>query len=206
MRVEFPTGNGDGSSRLGDTEEDPMQHPRKTAIPPNLDGIPSRRDLLRSLASLGLGFGIVGRAEPGAARKRRHKHKKKKRKIRKNLFGCVDVGRACENAGQCCSGICAGKQGKKTCQVHNQGACQAGQDVCKEPPVNNCVTTTGLDGQCTITTGHAGYCGITGVCAPCRRDVDCDPISGPGAACIVCALCPDTLGFACAGITPTLEE
>lgn len=180
-----------------------MQHSLKTALPPSLAVIPSRRNLLRGLA--GLGLGIMAHAEPGSARRRKRKHRRKK-KVTRNQFGCVDVGRACENAGQCCSGVCTGKQGKKTCQAHNQGACQAGQDVCKGPLENNCVTTTGLDGQCAITTGHAGYCGITGVCAPCRRDTDCDPISGPGAACIVCAVCPETLGFACAGITPSLEE
>jgi hypothetical protein len=41
------------------------------------------------------------------------KKRKKKKKIKKNQFGCVDVGKFCTDDGQCCSGICQGKKPKK---------------------------------------------------------------------------------------------
>jgi hypothetical protein len=64
-----------------------MSRLRGAAWPPAVTGMPSRRDLLRGLASAGLALGIVGRADPGEAKKRKHT-----KKVKKNQFGCVDVG------------------------------------------------------------------------------------------------------------------
>jgi hypothetical protein len=176
----------------------------RALLPAAAPGMPSRRDLLRSLASTGLGLGIVGFADPGEAQKKR-KRKKRKKKIRRNTFGCVDVGNFCKNGGQCCSGICQGKKGKKKCQGHDEGSCQANQDSCSETPFP-CITSTGESGVCTITTGKAPYCNTTGACFPCRKDADCVPFCGPHAACMVCATqCGAIEGFtACVG--PSEED
>jgi hypothetical protein len=184
---------------MGSTEEDEMHQPRKPALPSNLAEFPSRRDLLRSLAGLGLGLGIIGRADPGAARKHKRKKRKKrknKQKITTNYFGCVDVGGFCQNADQCCSGICTGEKNQKTCQAHNQSICQPGANVCA-PPYIDCTTTDGDPGVCSTTTGNTGYCARSGDCFPCKRDVDCEPIYGKGSACAICTVCGVTGGTIC---------
>ena len=183
-----------------------MHQPRKLALPTNLAGFPSRRDLLRGLAGLGFGFelGIAGSAEPGSARKRNHKKRKKRKKkpkITKNYFGCVDVGGFCQNADQCCSGICTGGKNQKTCQAHDQSTCQPGATVCT-PPYTECKTTAGDTGVCGTTTGNAGYCAVRGDCFPCRRDIDCEPFYGQGAACAICTACGVTGGAICLSMKP----
>jgi hypothetical protein len=178
-----------------------MHHLRTTAIPHDLAEFPSRRDLLHSLAGLGFGFGlgIAGSAEPGSAGKRKRKRRKKrknKQKITRNYFGCVDVGGFCQNADQCCSGICTGEKNQKTCLTHDQSTCQPGAAVCT-PPYTECTTTAGDPGVCGTTTGNAGYCAVSGDCFPCKRDVDCEPIYGEGSACAICTACGVTGGTIC---------
>jgi hypothetical protein len=164
----------------------------RALLPAAAPGMPSRRDLLRSLASTGLGLGIVGFADPGEAKKR-----KRKKKIRRNTFGCVNVGGFCTNGGQCCSGICQGKKGKKKCKVHNSSSCD-GTDGCSGEFVG-CITVTGADGACNVTTGKASFCVTSAVCFDCTKDTDCELVCGAGAACLVCAECvPLGLQTACA--------
>lgn len=140
---------------------------------------------------LGLAVGAVGLTARGpgevAARKRR------KEKVRRNAFGCVDVGGFCKNAGQCCSGICEGKKGKQKCRAHDGGTgCRAGlvEDGCGGAVDVECTTSTGQTGICNTTTGNAGYCiGIGGVSPTpgCTKDADCRALCGADAAvCIVC--------------------
>jgi hypothetical protein len=151
----------------------------------------------RRLASV---LGLAGTTFPAlvAAKKKR----KRSKKVRRNDFGCVNVGSFCKNAGQCCSGICQGKKGKKTCKAHDQSTCQAGQsaEVCGGTNVF-CTPSGGGVGACVTTTGNAGYCEASGECFPCSTDADCVPFCGPQAACIVCeALCfPLGLRTACVG-------
>jgi len=113
----------------------------------------------------------------------------------------VDVNAFCQTDDQCCSGLCQGKQGKKTCQAHDQSTCQPGQDVCLGSD-DVCTTTTGADGACATTTGKAIYCFGAGSCAPCAKDADCVQLVGAGAACIVCAECADDIpgATACVGL------
>ena len=59
---------------------------RTTMIQSKLAGIHSRRDLLRSLAGIGLALGMTGDAGPGSARKRRRKKRKNNQKIKRNFF------------------------------------------------------------------------------------------------------------------------
>jgi hypothetical protein len=197
---------------MGRTKEDPMPHLLNTVIPPSVAALPSRRDLLRSLAGLGLGWRVSTDAEPGSASKRKRKKRKKRRKNRKqkkqttrqitnNVFGCVDVGRYCQTADQCCSGICTGEGNQKTCQAHHQTTCQPGGSLCA-PPYTECTTVNGDPGLCSTTTGNAGYCAARGDCYPCHRDIDCEFFYGPGAACASCVQCSITGGTLCVGLEP----
>jgi hypothetical protein len=157
----------------------------------------SRRALLSGALVAAAGWLGVGDA---AAKKKRKKRKPKKAKP--NAYGCLDVDKACKNESQCCSGICQGKQGKKTCQAHDQSTCQAGQTlaICGGDANVSCTTSGGDPGLCLSTTGSAGYCFASGDCFACTKDADCEPVCGPGAACIVCAEpCSERGGAFCAG-------
>jgi hypothetical protein len=153
----------------------------------------SRRGLIAAL-------GFAGITIPGVAgAKRRHKKRKKKNVIF-NAFGCVDVGKFCQNGTQCCSGICEGKKGKKKCRAHDASTCTDG-DGCAGEFVA-CTPTVGDSGNCAVTTGNASYCGTIAVCFDCTKDADCVPVCGIGAACIVCAECArDELETACASLS-----
>jgi hypothetical protein len=141
----------------------------------------------RTLAGA-LGLGTL--ALPSLIDAKKKKRKKKKKKAKFNDFDCVNVGDFCKNAGQCCSGICQGKKGKKKCKAHNASTCQPGQDVCIANIVG-CTTDTGAPGACVRTTGEAGYCQASGDCFPCQQDADCIAVCGAGAACIVCPSCDE---------------
>ncbi|MCA9876295.1 MAG: hypothetical protein KC442_00875 [Thermomicrobiales bacterium] len=157
---------------------------------------PSRRMLagMLSLGALGLAGG--GQVNDAGARK------KKKKNVKKNVFGCVDVGKHCQNAGQCCSGICQGKKGKKKCKAHGESTCVSGQSEtgCGGTSVA-CQTPSGDEGQCDTTTGNAGYCVADGLCFACKKDADCVSQCGADAACIQCAgpNCALQGGTACVG-------
>jgi hypothetical protein len=147
----------------------------------------SRRRLARFLA-LVLGL--------GTATGRRVDAKKRRKKLRRNAFGCVNVGGRCRGKDAvCCSGICRGKrpkQGKRDrsrCVAHDAGDCAVGQDSCGPPGVP-CLTSAGANGFCSTTTGNAAYCWDDGECAACSRDSDCHEQWGPSAACLRCASCP----------------
>jgi hypothetical protein len=167
----------------------------------------SRRQTI--LASLLGGLALLRGGHEALAKKKRKKRRKrkKKKKITRNALGCVNVGNFCKNAGQGCSGLCEGKKGKKTCQAHNAGVCQADTDSCAagvEVPCN----PSNPSCFCTLTTGNAGFCaafsgGPAGHCRVCRKDTDCEPEFGEGAACLVLggictSLCLATGRTACA--------
>jgi hypothetical protein len=153
----------------------------------------------RTLAGA-LGLGALVR--PDLADAKKHK-KRKKKKIKRNDFGCVNVGGFCKNSGQCCSGICSGKKDKKKCQAHDASTCQVGQTFTQCGGAENvgCTSTGGnTDSTCVTTTGTAAYCAGAATCAPCKTDADCEAVCGAGAACFPCAAeCPDDGGTACAG-------
>jgi hypothetical protein len=165
------------------------------------------RSLTRSRRAVGGALGLGAMTWPiwlDAKKKRARKKRKKRKHKRKNSenkevtfneFGCVDVGGYCENAEQCCSGICEGEQGETTCRAHDASTCQADQDSCAGD-MTPCTTSTGVvTGRCVRTTGKASYCfGGAGDCFACAKDSDC----GPQAACIVCGGC-EPPGTACVG-------
>jgi hypothetical protein len=184
-----------------------MDHMHFEAVAQILTRRPSRRDVLRGLGGAGLGVGSVRLAAVVNAKKKR-KHKKRKKKIKQktaapNAFGCIDVGALCQTAEQCCSGICAGPKGTKTCRAHDTGDCAVGDHPEGCGGIETaCTTSSGLPGACGTTTGNAGYCLIAGDCYPCRTDADCQAAAGgqlgPTAACIQCADCENDGGTMCA--------
>jgi hypothetical protein len=159
----------------------------------------SRRSLLGAALAATTGWLI---ANPAEAKKKR-RPRRKPQKAEPNEFGCLNVGTSCKNADQCCSGICEGKKGKKTCKAHDTGSCAAGSQIgfCGGTDVA-CTTSFGNPGMCAATTGNARYCVASGICFACKTDADCQVadggILGPHAACVRCAECGDAGDTACA--------
>lgn len=180
-----------------------MDQQHMPSLTRSLTSVPSRRDVLRGLAATGLGLGGLPLLEAANAAKKRRPKKKRKPKVRFNAFGCVNVRGFCKLANQCCSGICEGEPGKKTCRDHDTGGCPSGnRDIssCAVPsvPILRCTTSTGdPDGECGVTTGNAGYCLYSGGCYPCTKDAECQAICGPKAACTRCDDCEETGGTSC---------
>ena len=119
-------------------------------------------------------------------------------------LGCVHVGRRCQRASQCCSGVCRGPRGKKTCRARGKGTCAAGQDVCTQGAFSTTCNGTAYGGSpacnCYQTSGGASFCGdIWIVCAVCARDAECDARTGvAGSACVRnCLTCEVTGGVGC---------
>jgi hypothetical protein len=143
--------------------------------------------------------------------------KKRKPKLKRNQFGCVDVGGKCRGKdSNCCSGICDGAKPKKgqkdksRCRAHDTGTlvgaargCSAADDSCGPAGNTACTTSLAEDGFCHKTTGNAGYCALDAECFDCTTDEECVPICGEGAACILCpppgSTCVATGGRQCAG-------
>jgi hypothetical protein len=180
-----------------------MNHYRIGALARALVNLPTRRDVLQSLAGTGLGLGVT--QLPGAADAKRKRRRKKRAKTPKpNAFGCFDVGDFCKDAEQCCSNICEGKQGKRKCKAHDANGCSAGAQSEECGGADVACTTSFLEpGVCGTSTGNAGYCFVAGECAACKTDAECQEADGgqlvPSAACIRCADCPETGGTACVG-------
>jgi hypothetical protein len=166
-----------------------------------LTSLPSRRDVLRGLAGAGLGLGGLQLA-PVANAKKKHKHKKRKPKAKPNEFGCLEIGDACSNADQCCSGLCEGKKGKKRCQAHNVGGCSLDRSRCFNPAVSPCSATA----TCLTTTGNAPFCAentgssLEANCQICSKDKDCEALGfGAGSACVIFRI-EGACTFGCEGI------
>jgi hypothetical protein len=155
-----------------------------------------RRSITRVLSGLALvgSRGLSGAPGVGAGTK----------KLKRNQFGCVNVGNACRGKdGACCSGICRGKKPKKgkkdrsRCVAQDEGGCRAGSRIpACGGAAESCTTSAGASGLCGTTTGKAGFCSQGFICASCTRDDQCRPSPDPNAACVLCATCPS--GRACA--------
>jgi hypothetical protein len=173
-----------------------MDAKRFDTVTRSLTFAPSRRGIL-GLTLAGALHLLFGLANAEAK-------KKKPKKLKKNKFGCVNVGNKCRgNSANCCSGICQGKKPKKgkkdksKCVAHDTGTCQVSQDSCVVG-TTTCTTDDGQDGFCHGTTGNAGYCALFGNCFPCTKDADCQAFCGPVAACGVCEPdCAETGGTEC---------
>jgi hypothetical protein len=124
---------------------------------------PSRRDVLRGLAALGIGLGTSRLPAPVGA----------------THFTCRHVGKRCNGGSSCCSGICR----RHRCRAHDTDRCKASQD--------SCTSLVGCgDGSaiclCHVTTGKAAFCALNGLSGTCSRDEECVATKGEGAACIFC--------------------
>jgi hypothetical protein len=179
---------------------------RYAVVTHSLTSIPSRRDVLRGLAGAALGLGVARLPELAEAKKKRKSKGKGKPKAPKpNGYGCLNVGAACANEDQCCSGVCEGK----TCRAHHVGICQADYDLCTTGAAHVCSIVGGggdITCACVLTTGNAPFCGETSAgydCQECSQDADCEDEHGAGAACVVIGagicegLCAETGGLAC---------
>jgi hypothetical protein len=155
-----------------------------------LRSAPSRRDLVRGLVGAGLGLGFARVPDLSAAKKRKRKKKKAKTGT-PNEFGCIEVGDFCTSEDQCCSGICAGKKGRKTCRAHDVGTCaQGAEGICTAsggPALQRCNNEEFC--FCFQTTAGSNYCAtppsaMPEQCAECQTDADCEARGYPaGAAC-----------------------
>jgi hypothetical protein len=148
----------------------------------------TRRTVLIGAASVGLAAAPAS----GSAKRR-------KRRVKRNAFGCVNVGGVCKHGGHCCSGLCEGTKRRRTCRAHDTGGCRAGNQPqgCNGTDIV-CTTSTGNPkGVCATTTGNGGYCVYSGGCYPCQTDADCQELCGPRGACFLCDDCPDTGGTSC---------
>jgi hypothetical protein len=142
----------------------------------------SRRASLRLLASGALGV-LAIMHEPGATSA--------------THFSCRHIGVRCRRAGQCCSGICRGRSGRKRCKGHDAGIC-TGQNVCTTGSTRCGEHVPGTGCFCFQTTGDAPFCGRFAVCRSCSRDKECEEDFGPGAACVVHdCVCGVTGGTGC---------
>ena len=165
------------------------------ALACTINKTPSRRDVLRGLAGVGMGLGML-RIPARADAKKKGKRKKQEPKAKPNAFGCLEVDDPCKTAEQCCSGVCEGKQGKKRCRAHDTGTCN--QDLpglCSDPPT--IALCNGSDTcACLSTTAGSSFCAQLGQprCVPCRKDADCVVLGlPPGSACL------PTTGILCRG-------
>lgn len=201
-----------------------MNESQIMALRERLSRLPSRRDVLRGLASAGLGLGVL-RWQDAAEAKKNHKKKHKAKKGKKeqpqpapqpvfNRFGCLDVGQPCGgDSTLCCSGICEGappaegQPDTRRCAAHGQGTCdQVARDFCETPDVQQAICN-GSTCACVKTTAGSNFCGEFGSanvsdCAVCTRDADCELLGFPaGSACVSLSRgrcggsCPT--GFAC---------
>jgi hypothetical protein len=181
-----------------------MNPARAANVTRSVTHIPTRREILRGLAGSGLELGSTQLSPAIAAKKKR----KKSRKPKPNAHGCLNVGAACGNDNQCCSGVCAGK----TCRAHHAGICRVDYDTCTTGAGHLCgiVNEVGTNCACVLTTGNAPFCGDFSegtTCRECNQDADCEEEFGPGAACVVMAgvcegFCAETSDTACLASCP----
>ncbi len=152
-------------------------------------GVPSRRDVMRALAGLGLGLGAAHLPDLAAARKKR---KHRTRKGKPNEFGCLSVGQRCTKADQCCSDICQGKKGKKSCRARGSGTCdQQALAFCEVTDSQPAICNGNDNCRCFRTTAGSSFCADStgsnnpGFCVDCTKDADCAALGfPPGSACL----------------------
>jgi hypothetical protein len=160
---------------------------RFNALTRSLIERPSRRDVLRGLTAVGLGFAAtrhVGVADAKKHKRKKHKKHKKVQPPTPNEFGCFEVGDPCTSADDCCSGICEGTPGKLQCHAHNTGTCEQGvPGLCEAANPTDTICNGGT-GFCVRTTAGSNACIYDYACVDCRRDADCEALGHPpGSAC-----------------------
>jgi hypothetical protein len=177
-----------------------MDQTRFNALTRTVTSLPSRRDVLRSLAGSGIGFGFV--SLPGmteAKKKSKQKKGKKKRNKRPepqpqaqpqpqplaplvfNQYGCVEVGQPCRgDANNCCSGICEGsapaegRPDSSRCIAHGTGICnQDKTGVCTALTDEVPTLSCGNDCYCFRTTAGSNFCAVPPAAKDDPKCADC---------------------------------
>jgi hypothetical protein len=121
----------------------------------------------RRRAILGLGAAVVvaalGRRSAGAA------------------MLCRPNQQPCKRGSQCCSGVCAGKNGKRRCRAaFSQSTCTIEKNACPQGETTG-VTDCGTDCWCWVAAEGASLCGaLIDNARTCR---DCARIA-PGTICV----------------------
>ena len=116
---------------------------------------------------------------------------------------CRHDGERCVTGSECCSGRCVKKSGtsKKFCRpAPGQGTCTTDQDACR-----GTIDSCNNDGRCNCQVRRNGFsvCALSGECAACLKDQDCEPKYGPGAMCVRCAHCASEDYTGCVKPCPT---
>jgi hypothetical protein len=122
----------------------------------DLTSVPCRRHVLRGLAGAGLALGMARWPATADARTKRQR-----RQVTPNVYACLSVGRACQHAAHCCSGICEGKADERTCRAHGTGTCdQDGPGLCSTP-VSALIPCNDRD-DCACIRTTVGLCSLFG--------------------------------------------
>jgi hypothetical protein len=147
----------------------------------SLRGVPSRRDVVRSLAGAGLGLGALRLSDAASAKNKKKGKKKRKKKVQQRCTpNCTD--RTCGNDG--CGGSC--------------GACGTNQ-VCRG---GTCCVPESRGATCAGRCGtRINNCGQPVACATCAAGQTC---LSNGSCAIVCAGQPDCSG-SCGCSNPSVE-
>jgi hypothetical protein len=121
---------------------------------------------------------------------------------RASAQGCLANGTQCSDGAECCSGRCHRNRnkGRNTCrQADNQGTCTIEQDRC----INNADTCNGnSDCGCGITTRGQSFCHAVVPCIACKRNAECEKVTGRGSKCVGCTACGGD-GTTCAAPCPS---
>lgn len=194
-----------------------MEANRFDAITRLLDHPATSRRALCGLSLSPLAWLVTTLPGNNAEARRNRKHKLKNPKP--NAFGCLEVGNPCRTAKQCCSGVCKGKKGKRTCRAHGVGTCTQDQlDWCAVESLAEehlaLASCNGRQGLCIHTTTASNACVNFHVCADCKRDADCEAMGAPaGSVCApfsgsrACAgFCEETGGMACFHFAPIDDD
>jgi hypothetical protein len=179
----------------------PMSFDHFDPVARSLMAKPPGRGFLRGPTGFAVGLAALGSNAAAEARNWR-----RMKTPQRNAFGCLNVGQKCRGKDALgYSGRCGGKKperGRKvrrTCVAHDTGgrAEVQPQKECGGHEGLICTSPSGLEGVCKRATGNAGFCAVSGDCFPRRKDADCQPLCGLGAACVFCeASCSFTGGTA----------
>ena len=170
-----------------------MDHHRITRLPRSLTHPPSRRDVLRGLASSGLIFSAC-RPEAAEGKHKHHKQRKKKKKSQtpsppatctprcgRKVCGGDGCGGSCGSCGagqSCASGTCCTPEPlEETCTRCGQGSCPGRCDTVTSPGACGTVSCSCPSGQECLSNGSCGQvCEDAGDCPGQSSDCNnCEP-------------------------------
>ena len=95
---------------------------------------------------------------------------------------CKSNRQRCQDGGECCSGTCKRKKGKKRCRA------TPGARGCTIEHACGAACPGDPNGFCALRLNDKPFCFIIGKCEACTSDADCIEFSGgnPKARCVQC--------------------